>query len=390
MTSRPLIPQTDPRANYIAHREEIDAAISRVLSSGSYILGNEVEAFEEEFAAYIGVRHAVGVASGTDAIEIGLRACGVGRGDAVLTVSFTAVATVSAIERIGATPVFVDIDPETLTMDTGRLEEKIKESIPFASAIVPVHLYGRPAAMAEIVEIARKYGLAVVEDCAQAHGAAIMGRRVGCWGEIGAFSFYPTKNLGALGDGGMVVTNGPALADRSRLFRQYGWRRRYISESAGVNSRLDEVQAAILRVKLRYLDEENGRRASIAEHYSIALGETTISLPAPNRSVVHAYHQYVVRTSERDPLQAYLADQGIQTLIHYPQPVHLQPAYERLRRNHRELEQSERRAAEVLSLPMFPELSQDQVDTVTECIRAWLELRHDEPRESRLGTRIPN
>lgn len=345
------IPPSDPRANYLAHKSEIDSAVARVLSNGRYILGPEVEAFEAEFGAYLGVAHSIGVANGTDALALALRGCGIGPGDRVATVSHTAVATVAAIELAGATPVLVDIDPETFTIDCAPLENLE------VRAIVPVHLYGRPANMPRILEIARRRGIKVIEDCAQSHGASIDGRRTGAWGDAASFSFYPTKNLSAIGDGGAVVTGDSEIAARVRSLREYGWQDRYVSEVAGVNSRLDELQAAILRVKLRYLDAENARRREIAARYS-GLD------PHPG----HVYHQYVIRSADRDKLRARLQEHGIGTLIHYPVPVHLQPAY-RSRIKHGPLPESEKAAREVLSLPIYPELGGDAVEAVIRAVR---------------------
>lgn len=370
------IPQTDPKANYLAHKAEIDQAIHRVLDSGWYILGQETKAFEQEFADYIGVSHAFGVGNGTDALEIALRACDVGPGDAVFTVSHTAVATVAAIELTGATPVLVDIDPVTFTIDLACLEDALQRQTAAGTpkAVVPVHLYGHPADMPALVEIAQRYNLYVIEDCAQAHGAQIDGRKVGSWGDLAAFSFYPTKNLGALGDGGMVVTNQPTLAEKVSLLRQYGWRQRYISDIAGMNSRLDEVQAAILRVKLHYLDEENERRRQLAHAYSILLSDTYLELPSQQNGIKHVYHQYVIRTRLRDKLMQYLCDQQIGTLIHYPVPVHQQPAYKERMTVHGELAYTEKMATEILSLPIYPELAQPQVEHIANLIRHWCAL----------------
>ena len=257
-----MTPQPYPKANYLAHKTGIDAAVKRVLESGWYILGREVEAFEQEFATYVGIRHAIGVANGTDALHLALRACGIGPGDAVITVSHTAVATVAAIELAGATPVLVDIDPDTFTIDVNSLEDAITKhdqgswsgASACLKAIIPVHIYGHPADMQAIMDIAERYGLFVLEDCAQSHGAVIQGKKTGTWGHISTFSFYPTKNLGALGDGGAVVTNDPQLSERCRLLREYGWRKRFVCDVPGMNSRLDELQAAILRAKLPSLD----------------------------------------------------------------------------------------------------------------------------------------
>ncbi len=368
MENRPTIPQTDPKANYLAHKAEIDAAIARVLDSGWYILGQEVEAFEDEFAAYIGVRHAVGVASGTDALELALRACRIGPGDEVITVSHTAVATVAAIELCGATPVLVDIDIATYTIDPKQVESAITRR---TKAVIPVHLYGQPADVESIIGVAHRHGLWVIEDCAQSHGAVYKGRKVGAWGHVAAFSFYPTKNLGALGDGGMVVTDDPALAERVHLLQQYGWRQRYISDIPGGNSRLDELQAAILRVKLRYLDQENARRRDTAQAYTRLLADTDLALPSCRPEAEHVYHQYVVRTPHREVLRSYLRDHGIGTLVHYPQAVHQQPAYANRLLTNGDLIQSERAAAQVLSLPMYPELADEQVAHIVEAIYCW-------------------
>jgi dTDP-4-amino-4,6-dideoxygalactose transaminase len=362
------IPPSNPKANYLAHKQEIDAAIAQVLESGWYILGQHVTAFESEFAAYLGVAHAVGVASGTDALHLALRACDVGPGDVVLTVSHTAVATVAAIELCGARPVLVDIDPVHFTMDPNHLEEVLRRGRGRPKAIIPVHLYGQPADMAAIVEIAQRHDLRVIEDCAQSHGATYRGKKTGTWGHIATFSFYPTKNLGALGDGGMVVTDDAELAQRVRLLREYGWKERYVSHIAGLNSRLDEVQAAILRVKLRYLDAENEKRRRLAQMYHALLAGTGPTLPETRPDVSHVYHQYVIRTRQRDALQAYLREQGTGTLIHYPVPVHLQPAYAGRVTDGHSLPQTEAVVASILSLPMYPELEVDQVQTVAQQI----------------------
>ncbi|MBS1788533.1 MAG: DegT/DnrJ/EryC1/StrS family aminotransferase [Acidobacteria bacterium] len=359
-----LVPQSDPKASYLAHQREIDDAIRQTLDSGWYILGRQVAAFEQEFAAFIGVKHCVGVANGTDALVLALRACGVGAGDAVITVSHTAVATVAAIELAGAAPLMVDIDPATFTISSQAVEDAIKTYRGSAKlkAVIAVHLYGHPAEMAAIIELARRYELRVIEDCAQAHGAKIGDQRVGSIGDIAAFSFYPTKNLGALGDGGAVVTNDDELAERLRLLREYGWRERYVSEIAGMNSRLDELQAAVLRVKLRSLDAENERRRQIARRYNEMLAMALLRLPQSCTGVSHVYHQYVVRSDERDALKERLRAKGVGTLIHYPVPVHQQPAYRN--RMRLSLPETEQAAREVLSLPMFPQLTEEQVAQV--------------------------
>lgn len=372
-----MILQTNPKASYLANKAEIDAAIQGVLESGFYILGQEVEAFEQEFAAYIGVNHAVGVANGTDALEIGLRACGVGSGDVVITVSHTAVATVAAIELVGATPLMVDIDPISYTMDVRCLEAAIAsvQSNPAMGqlkAIIPVHIYGHPANMPIIMELADRHRLYVIEDCAQAHGAMLNDRKVGTWGHLAAFSLYPTKNLGALGDAGIVITNDAKLADEMAIQRQYGWRQRYISDVAGMNSRLDPIQAAILRIKLHRLDWENSQRQWVAAEYSRQLSGLPLQLPQLQGDVAHVYHQYVIRVSDRDSLQQFLREHQIGTGIHYPVPVHHQPAYQsRLSNDYRRLPTTEQYSQEILSLPMHPYLTVEEVQRVVERVMDW-------------------
>ena len=334
----------------------------------------QVESFEKEFAAYVGTQHALGVANGTDALQVALRACGVGSGDEVITVSHTASATVAAIDLIGATPVLVDIDPAYYTMDPDRLEHVIhnsrRQGRSRLKAIVPVHLYGQPADMVAIMDLARSAGLRVVEDCAQAHGATLNDRNVGTWGDIAAFSFYPTKNLGALGDAGGVVTSDPKLAEQARLIHQYGWLDRYVSDIRGMNSRLDEVQAAVLRVKLRHLDDENAERRRLARRYDALLENAPVERPLCRPGARHVYHQYVIRSPQRDALRAALAEDGIGTAVHYPVPAHLQPAYRDVSIIGEPLSASEEAARDVLSLPMFPQLSDEAVAIVAARIMA--------------------
>ncbi|MEO8257203.1 MAG: DegT/DnrJ/EryC1/StrS family aminotransferase [Acidobacteriota bacterium] len=358
----------NPRAQYLAHQAEINAAIGEVLEQGRYILGREVAAFEQEFAAFVGVAHGIGVGSGTEALHLALRACGIGPGDEVITVAHTAVATVAAIELAGAVPVLVDIDPEFYTLDPSGLERAIT---PRTRAIVPVHVYGQAADLDPILAIARAHGLRVIEDCAQAHGATYRGTRVGAWGDLACFSFYPTKNLGAIGDGGMVVTDDPALAERTRLLREYGWTERYVSTIPGGNSRLDEIQAAILRVKLRYLDRDNQTRQRLAALYDALLDGAGLVLPRRRPEAQHVFHLYVVRSSRREPLQEDLRSAGILALIHYPVPIHLQPAYLGRLSGSDALPATERAAREVLSLPIYPELTEDHVRTVADGVRAF-------------------
>ena len=373
--SRPAvaIPQTDPRAGYLAQRIAIDAAIARVLDGGVYVLGREVEVFEAAFADFVGVAHAIGVASGTDAIEIALRACGIGSGDLVFSVSHTAVATIAAIERAGATPVLVDVEPGTYTMAPRELLH-VLQSPPAGrpAAVLPVHIYGQPAELSALTKIARIHGLRLIEDCAQSHGALYRGRAVGSFGDIACFSFYPTKNLGALGDGGMVVTNDPALAAALREIREYGWRERYVSARVGINSRLDPIQAAILGVKLRSLKADNARRQVVADRYDKGLTGLPLALPVRRPQATHVFHQYVIRLAERDPLRAALQAAGIGSGIHYPVPVHQQPAYSgRLACGPSGLGVTERAGPQILSLPIYPQISDEAVDRVIAEIRSF-------------------
>ena len=356
---------SNPLEQYRSYKEEIDTAIQSVLHSGWYILGNEVAAFEAEFSSYIGVEHGIGVSSGTEALHLALKACGVGPGDEVITVSHTAVATVSAIELCGAAVVFVDIESDYFTLDPGKLEAAIT---PRTKAVIPVHIYGQAADLKPIMDISRSHGLYVIEDCAQAHGARYHGQRVGSWGDMACFSFYPTKNLGALGDGGLVVTDNPDFAKRARSLREYGWEQRYVSAVPGWNTRLDEVQAAVLRVKLRYLDADNTARARLAGRYNEGLANMQMVLPATRPNVAHAYHLYVIRSAKRDELQAFLKSNGIAALVHYPLPVHLQPAYLGRLRGCDKLPHTEEAARTVLSLPMYPELSETEAQTVIEAV----------------------
>ena len=343
---------------------EIAAAMQRVADSGWYILGPEVEAFEREFAAYHGVGHAVGVASGTDAIELALRAADIGAGDEVITVAHTALATVTAIERAGATPALVDIEPRSFTMDPGSAENAITER---TRAILPVHLYGQPADMKALEAIAEKHDLLLIEDCAQAHGAMHEGRLVGAIGQMGAFSFYPTKNMGAYGDGGAVVTDNAGLAEKLRQLRNYGQTSRYHHATRGVNSRLDEMQAAILRVKLRHLEAHNKRRREIAALYDANLRGVTTPWSAAERR--HVYHLYVIRDGERDRLMADLSERDIGALIHYPVPAHLQESHRDLGMRLGRLPHTEKAAREILSLPLYIGLSDAEVLEVCAAIK---------------------
>jgi dTDP-4-amino-4,6-dideoxygalactose transaminase len=358
------VPQANPGAGYRAVKDEIDAAVARALGSGWYILGAEGRAFEQEFAGWLGAAHAVGCANGTDALALALRGLGIGAGCAVATVSHTAVATVAAIEMAGAVPVLVDIDPAYYTMDPAGLAAVLEHppaGLPPIRAVIAVHLYGQAADLPAIQAACARHGAALIEDCSQAHGATLDGRRLGTIGAVGCFSLYPTKNLGALGDGGVIATGDAALAERLAALRQYGWRQHYVSDFVGVNSRLDEVQAAILRVRLQHLDANNARRGAIAARYDAVVADP----PARRAGATHVFHQYVVRVPDRGAVQARLRERGVGTGVHYAVPVHLQPAYRgRVALGPAGCRESERAAAEVLSLPMWPELDDAQVARV--------------------------
>jgi len=359
------IPILDLEAQYLAHRQEIDAAILGVVASGHFILGPKVRALEQEIAAYVGCQYAVGVASGTDALFLALLALGIGPGDEVITTPFTFIATASTISHTGAVPVFVDIDPQDFNLVPEQVEKAIT---PKTKAIVPVHLFGQTVRMEPILEMARRHALKVIEDAAQAIGAEESGRRAGSFGDVGCFSFYPTKNLGAYGDGGMVTTNDPALAERIDTLRKQGSRRKYYNEVLGYNSRLDEIQAALLRVKLRYLDEWTAGRQRAARRYSELLAGSGVQTPYERPNVRHVYHQYTIRAPRRDELHAYLSEHGIGTMIYYPVPIHRLPLYAHLNYPVGSLPASEKAANEVLSLPMFPELTDEQIRSVVEAI----------------------
>jgi dTDP-4-amino-4,6-dideoxygalactose transaminase len=361
------IPVFDLARQVAAIRSEVDSAVAEVLDSGWFILGQQVEAFEREFAEYLGVAGTVGVGNGTDAISLGLRALGVRPGDEVISVANAGVPPVAALEATGARAVLVDVDPRRLTIDPERVERAISAR---TRAILAVHLYGGAADVEVLGELARRRGLKLLEDCAQAHGARWQGRRLGSFGDAAAFSFYPTKNLGAFGDGGAVASNDPAVLERVRLLRVYGWRRQYHSEIKGLNSRLDELQAAVLRVKLRHLDDWNAARRALAARYQAGL--QGVERPALAAGVEHVYHLYVVRSSQRDALRTYLGEHGVGTGIHYGEPTHLQPAYEDLDLGPNSLPETERAACEVLSLPIYPELEPAEVDRVIEVINAFV------------------
>ncbi|MDH7499869.1 MAG: DegT/DnrJ/EryC1/StrS family aminotransferase [candidate division NC10 bacterium] len=368
-------------AQYQSIREEIDGAIAEVIASGHFILGPQVQGLEKEMASYCRCSYAVGVASGTDALHLALRACGIGEGDGVITSPFTFIATAEAISYVGARPIFLDIEASSFNLDPNQVEDFLKGRLEAkgacfrfrqkARALLPVHLYGRSADMTAFREIASRHNLAMIEDCAQAIGSEHKGERAGSFGQAGCFSFFPTKNLGGYGDGGMFTTQDPNLAERVRILRQHGSRTRYFHEELGFNSRLDEIQAAILRVKLRHLDAWIEGRRRIADLYRQHLNHGPIVLPQDDPEGRHIYHQFTIRVPQRDALQAYLKEKGIATMIYYPVPLHQQKVYAHLGYEEGDLPQSERAAREVLSLPIYPELPFDQIGLIAEAVRGF-------------------
>jgi dTDP-4-amino-4,6-dideoxygalactose transaminase len=363
-----MIPFGDLRLQYNSIKVELDRAIQDVLASGWFILGQNVSAFEAEFASFCDARFGVGVGNGTDALQLALMACGIQPGDEVITSPLSATFTALAISSLGALPTFADIDPETYNLDPHSLATAIG---PQTKAIIPVHLYGQPADMDPILALAREHGLVVIEDAAQAHGAKYKGRRVGTLGDVGCFSFYPSKNLGAFGDGGLVVTNDTEIAQRVRMLRNGGQRTRYDHQLLGINSRLDELQAAILRVKLRYLEGWNKRRQHIAALYTALLGDSEVEPPVEAVDVDHVYHLYVIRSADRVDLQKHLEQRGVQALVHYPTPIHLQGAYRALGIEPGSFPVAELCAGQVLSLPIYPELTDTKVRQVASHVLDW-------------------
>jgi len=357
-----VIPFLDLQAQYRAIKDEIDCAIAGVLESSQFVLGREVAAFEEEFASYCGGGQAIGVNSGTSALHLALLAAGIAPGDEVITTPFTFAATLAAIHYCGATPVFADIDPVTFNLNPTRLTAVVTEK---TKAIVPVHLYGHPAEMDAINEVARSRGIVVIEDAAQAHGAEYRGRRAGSLADMACFSFYPTKNLGACGEAGAVVTTNLEYAHAIRLLRNWGQTRRYEHAVRGYNYRMEGLQGAILRVKLRHLEAWTEARRAIAAAYTGLLKDSGLVIPVARPHVRHVYHAYTIRTPERDPLVERLTAAGIQTGVHYPLPVHLQPAYRDPRYPEGSLPAAESAAREVVSLPIYPELRPEQVEAVS-------------------------
>jgi len=371
------IPFVDLTKQYHSIKEEIDRAVSDVLTRGRYILGTELAAFEDRYAGYCGVDFATGVGSGTEALHLALLACGIRPGDEVITVPNTAVPTVSAIRFANARPVLVDIDPDTYTMDPNKLEDYLKKrckkndfpSTGKPGAVIPVHLYGHPADMDPILEIARKFDLKVIEDACQAHGAEYKNRKAGSMGDAGCFSFYPTKNLGACGDGGIVVTNNRDIAKKLRMLRNYGEEKKNYNVIEGFNSRLDEIQAAILSVKLHHLDKWNRIRRHYAGLYNSLLEDTATIHPIEKDHARHVFHLYVIRTDKRHMLQQWLKNKGIPTSIHYPLPIHFQPAFRELGYQRGDLPIAEKYSEEILSLPMCPELKKDQIEFIGRAIK---------------------
>lgn len=356
----------NPAAQFQSYQGEIEAAVLKVMRSNRYILGDEVEALESEFANFIGTTSAIGVANGTDALELAIRALDIGPGDEVVTVSHTAVATVAAIEATGAIPVLVDVDPDFFTLNPDQLQEVLT---PQTRAVIAVHLYGQATDLDAIGKFCSEKGLSLIEDASQAHGAKWKGKRLGSIGRIGCFSCYPTKNLGAIGDAGLVTTSDEKLAHKVRMLREYGWQERYVSDLVGRNSRLDELQAAILRIKLRYLDADNSKRQQLAAHYTKLLAGQPLHLPAVREHAEHVFHLYVVRTGSRQNLMDHLKAHDIHAGVHYPMPVHLQPAYKGRIRTARLMEVTERLSNEVLSLPMYPEFSMEMADRVVAAVK---------------------
>ena len=364
-----MIPVASPLASYLAHQGAIDRALGRVSGAGDYILGREVECLEREFTDYVGASHCISVANGTDGLALALRALDIGPGQEVITASHTAVATVAAIEQAGAIPVLADIEAETYTLDFQSVRRLVTGN---TAAIIPVHLYGHPADLDEAQLLREQFGLRIIEDCSQAHGAVWRDRRVGSIGDVGVFSCYPTKNLGALGDAGLIVTSDVHLGERLKGLRQYGWKERNWSATPGYNSRLDELQASILRVKLPLLDQGNNRRADIAARYSSELGRLGVKTPITTEFASHVFHLYVCEVDDRPRLQDFLFRKGVQTGIHYPFPVHLQPAYRgRVKRD--ELPVTEAVCDRVVSLPMYPELKDEDVDVVLQSLIDFLD-----------------
>jgi dTDP-4-amino-4,6-dideoxygalactose transaminase len=361
-----MIPLVDLTAQYHSIKEEIDAAVLSTLESGHFILGPQVTKFEENVAAYLGVDFGVGLASGTDALILALRALNIGAGDEVLIPAYTFFATAGAVMSVGAAPVFVDIDPVTYQMDVAQIGERVTSR---TKAIIPVHLYGHPADMDPILAIAREHGLKVIEDNAQAFGSTYKGQKTGSIGDIGCLSFFPTKNLGAYGDGGMVVTRDAALAERMRMLRTHGWKKKYYSEELGYNSRLDAIQAAILQAKFPHLDSWNEKRRALAGRYTEELSRLGVTVPVEREWGRHVYHLYIIRSDRRAELQAFLKEKGIASEVYYPLPPHLSTPCRKLGYQEGDFPHAERASRETLALPLYPEMTTAQQDDVIKAVR---------------------
>ena len=363
-----MIPLVDLTAQYHSIKKEIDEAVLSTLESGHFILGPAVIKFEESIASYLGVDFGIGLASGTDALVLALRALNIGAGDEIIIPAYTFFATAGAVMSVGASPVFVDIDPQSYQIDVSKIEEAITSN---TKAIIPVHLYGHPAEMNPILEIAREYGLKVIEDNAQGFGAEYLGKKTGSFGDIGCLSFFPTKNLGAFGDAGMVVTNNPALAERIRMLRTHGWKKKYYSEEVGYNSRIDALQAAILQAKLPYVDSWNEKRRELAHRYSEQLGSNVI-VPIEREWGKHVYHLYIVRSAKRDKLQAFLKQKGIAAEVYYPLPPHLATPCRKFGYKEGDFPHAELASQQTLALPLCPELTLPQQDEVIAAVGSFM------------------
>jgi len=364
-----MIPLVDLTAQYHSIKKEIDEAVLSVLESGHFILGPVVSTFEESVASYLDVKHAIGLASGTDALVLALRALNIGAGDEVIVPAYTFFATVGTVMSVGAKPVFVDVDPQSYQIDVSKLRDAITSK---TKAVIPVHLYGHPSEMDPILGMAREHGLKVIEDNAQGFGAEYLGKKTGSLGDIGCLSFFPTKNLGAFGDAGMVVTNDAALAERMRMLRTHGWKKKYYSEEVGYNSRLDALQAAILQAKLPYVDSWNGKRRELADLYTDCFSSVGIGVPVERAWGRHVYHLYVIRSSRRDELQAFLKGKGIAAEVYYPLPPHLSVPCRNLGYKEGDFPQAELACSETLALPLYPEMTLSQQDEVINAVREFL------------------
>ncbi len=359
-----MIPFLDLKREFFKIKEEIQDAIYRVMESQRFILGEELAKFEKEFSKYLGAKYGIGVNSGSDALYLALKSLNIGKGDEIITVSHTFISTVDAITRCGAKPIFIDIDLETYNIDISKIKQKITNK---TKAIIPIHIYGNPAEIKAIVEIAERYNLYVIEDACQAHGAEYQNKKVGTFGCLGCFSFYPSKNLGAYGDGGLIATNNEELATKLIMLRIYGQSKKYYHDFVGINSRLDEIQAAVLRVKLKYLDDWNERRREIAKIYNDLINNDKIIKPIEKKYAKHVYHLYVIRSKYRQKLQNHLEKNNIQTLIHYPIPIHLQKAYLKTKYLFN-LPITEKICNEILSIPMHPWLNDEEIRIITKSI----------------------